>query len=139
MTTNSGDSMEIIPFKSIGKLSFGDSRDVARAKLASTFSSFEKVTGAMATDAFDDLGLHLYYDEQGRLEFVEAFEPAAVDFRGISFLTRDLSGVVKAMKALGFAATETDVGIAFERAGIALTAPSGVVEGIAAHRRGYYD
>src|SRR5262245_58298124 len=69
-------AMEIIPFQSIGTLSFGDSRKVARAKLASTFSTFQKGDGPTETDAFDDLGLHLYYDEEGRLEFVEAFDPA---------------------------------------------------------------
>jgi len=131
--------MEIVPFKSIGTLSFGDSRKVARAKLASTFSTFEKVPGETETDSFDDLGLHLYYDDEGRLEFVEAFDPAKVVFRGISFLGREMGAVTKAMKTLGFAATVSDVGARFETAGIALTVSSDVVEGIAAHRRGYFD
>lgn len=130
--------MEIVPFRSIGPLSFGDPRDVARTKFASMFSTFEKVAGATETDSFDDLGLHLYYDDEGRLEFVEAFDPAEVVFRGISFLGRELTAVTRAMQALGFAATPTDVGVRFDQAGIALTASAGDVEGVAAHRRGYY-
>jgi hypothetical protein len=130
--------MEIVPFRSIGKLSFGDSRQIAREKLASTFSTFEKAS-ELEVDSFDDIGLHLYYDNEDRLEFVEAFDPAKVVFRGISFLGRDLRAITEDMKAIGFNSTESDVGVKILEAGIAITAPSGVVEGIAAHRKGYYD
>jgi hypothetical protein len=132
-------AMDIIPFKSIGTLSFGDARQTAREKLASTFSTFEKAIGENETDSFDELGLHLYYSDADCLEFVEAFEPAEVRFRGVNFLGRDLDSVASDMASLGFSAIETDVGVRFETAGIALTAPSEVVEGVAAYRRGYYD
>lgn len=131
--------MEIVPFKSVGNLTFGDSRDAARGKLGSVFSTFRKVTGADETDAFDGFGLHLYYDHLGRLEFVEAFDPADVTFRGIKFLGRDLDAVIGDMTELGFNAAELDVGIIFSDAGMALTESSGVVEGISAYRKGYYD
>lgn len=131
--------MEVIPFKSIGKLSFGNSRYAARQALSSAFTVFEKVSGADETDSFDQLGLHLYYDNDGLLEFVEAFEPADVTFRGISFLGRDVGAITEEMEAIGFNQTESDVGVMFPDAGIAVTAPSGVVEGVAAHRKGYYD
>jgi hypothetical protein len=132
-------AVEIIPFRSIGALSFGDSRQIARKKLASTYSTFEKVVGENETDSFDDLGLHLYYSDTGHLEFVEAFDPAEVVFSGINFLGRDLDSVTSDMESLGFSPTKSDVGVRFERAGIALTAPSGIVEGVAAHRKDYYD
>jgi hypothetical protein len=131
--------MEIIAFKSVGLLSFGDSRAAARQKLASTFSTFEKVAGETGTDSFDDLGLHLYYSDIEQLEFVEAFEPADVTFRGIRFLGRNLNEVTAQMKSIGYDGEQSDVGIKFSAAGIALTAPHGVVEGIAVHRKGYYD
>jgi len=129
--------MEIIPFTSIGALTFGDTRQTARNKLASSFSTFEKIVGGSETDSFDDLGLHLYFNDADHLEFVEAFDPSVVTFRGLSFLGRDLASVVSDMESLGFSATESDVGVKFNEAGIALTAPSGFVEGVAAHRKGY--
>jgi hypothetical protein len=131
--------MEIIPFRSIGELSFGDSRQIAREKLASTYSTFEKVVGENETDSFDHLGLHLYYSDIGHLEYVEAFDPAEVVFHGVNFLGRDLDSVTSDMESLGLSPMETDVGVKFESAGIALTAPSGIVEGVAAYRKGYYD
>lgn len=131
--------MEIIPFESVGILSFGDSRAGAREKLSSIFSTFQKDIGENETDSFDELGLHLYYDDAGRLEFIEAFDPAQVVFRGIGFLGRDVDSVRWDMESLGLSPTESDVGLKFGSVGIALTAPSGVVEGVAAHRSGYYD
>ena len=132
--------MEIVPFTSIGVLKFGDSRQEARAKLASEFSTFRKYDSVVETDAFDELELHLYYDNKDYLEFVEAFEPAEVTFRGVSFLGRDLVSVVSNMSSIGFAPTQgDDINIKFDDIGIALTAPSGVVETVAAHRRGYFE
>lgn len=131
--------MEIVPFVSMGALTFGDSRRMSRAKLDSSYSTFEKLVGENETDSFDDLGLHLYYSDTDHLEFVEAFPPAQIRFRGVVFLGRELDSVISDLATLGFEHTETDVGVRFEAAGIALTAPSGVVEGVAAHRKGYYD
>lgn len=131
--------MEIVPFQSIGILSFGDSRKVSRDKVGMAFSTFVKDVGNNETDAFDECGLHLYYDDQGRLEFVEAFTPAEVTFCGIRFLGRKLSQVIDEMRRIGYRASEGNGGIDFAEAGIALTAPSGIVEGIAAHRMGYFD
>jgi hypothetical protein len=131
--------MEIVPFKSVGRLAFGDARSTVREKLITMFTTFAKIEGATETDSFDDLGLHLYYDDAGILEFIETFIPANITFREISFLGRDVHEVIKDMAAIGYDSTDADVGVDFPDAGIALTAPSGIVEGIAAHRKGYYD
>ena len=131
--------MEIVPFISVGDLIFGDQREVARKKLAGTFRTFEKDVGENPTDAFDELGLHLYYDDKGLLEFIETFLPARVSFLGIDFLGRNINDVVSEMQAAGFVATDGDVGVDFSEAGIALTVQDGTIDGIAIHRKGYYD
>ena len=131
--------MEITPFSSVGVLAFGDVRKDARDKLNAKFSTFEKVAGENETDAFDDIGLHLYYDDDGQLEFVEGFEPVDITFRGIRFLNRDVTSVVQDMNAIGFNQTRSNDAVKFPDVGIALYAPSGIVEGVAAHRKGYYD
>jgi hypothetical protein len=131
--------MEIRPFEAVGALRFGESRHDVKEKLGSPSFPFRKNVGYNEIEVCNELGLHLYFDPHDCLEFLEAFEPAELVFHGIRFLGRDLGAVTKDMEALGFAAIESDVGVNFEDAGIALTAPSGVVEGIAAHRKGYYD
>jgi hypothetical protein len=131
--------MNIVPFSSVGLLAFGDHRKVARAKLNGLYSTFQKDSGETETDSFDEIGLHLYYNSDGVLEFVEAYHPADISFQGIHFLDRDVDAVTRDMSALGFASVDADVGVDFPDAGIVITAPSGVVEGVAAHRKGYYD
>lgn len=132
--------MDIVPFTSVGILKFGDSRQEAREKLDSNFTTFRKHSSEIETDAFENLHIHLYYDQERRLEFVEAFAPAEVTLHGITFLGRNLGDVILDMKSLGFIPTESDdTSAEFEGAGIALTAPSGVVETVAAHRKGYYE
>lgn len=131
--------MEIVPFKSIGPLSFGASRADCHGKLRASFTVFRKVASADQTDAFDELGLHLYYDSDGNLEFVEGFAPAAVSFQGVSFLGRDLAEIVEDIGRLGHSSNDPGDGVAFTDLGIALTDEDGVVTGVAAHRKGYYD
>jgi hypothetical protein len=131
--------MEIVPFRTIGPLSYGDSRQVARDKLASPYSVFAKDIGSEETDSFDELGLHLYYDAGGNLELVEGFEPANITFHGVGLIGRDLTSVVAEIGQIGFDSVESDVGVKFPTLGIALTASDGIVEGVAAHRKGYYE
>ena len=131
--------MEITSFCSVGVLAFGDVRSDARTKLNSDYSTFAKDGDENEIDSFDDTGLHLHYDNDGRLEFVEGFEPVDITFRGIRFLSRDVTSVIRDLSAIGFNETCSDAGVKFPDVGIALYAPSGVVEGVAAHRKGYYD
>jgi hypothetical protein len=131
--------MEIRPFEGVGSLCFGDLRSSAREKLGKEYSIFSKTIGDEPTDAYDALGLHLYYDDDGRLEFVEAFTPAAITMNGTTFLGRQVVEVVKELEAKGFESVGADVGIDFPTAGIAITSPNGIIEGVAAHRKGYFD
>lgn len=131
--------MDIIRFTSIGVLAIGDSRQVAREKLATPFFTVVKDGVRNEVDAFDDLCLHLYYDDAGGLEFVEAFPPADVTFCGVRFLERGLDAVVSDMRKIGFSPADADEGVHFAEAGIALYAPLGEVLVVAAHRKGYYE
>jgi hypothetical protein len=132
--------MEIHPFESIGPLNFNMSRTTARDTLQVPLQRFRKYENCPDIEVSEELGLHLYYDARDCLEFVEAFEPAKVSFCGLIFLGRDVQDVVAEMEERGLRPTETDdYGVTFGDAGIALTSPSGIVEGVAAFREGYYD
>lgn len=131
--------MEITPFTGLGAIFFGETRQKVRRLVDSKCHAFRKDIGENETDAFDELGLHIYYDIEDRVEFIEAFDPALVTFRGVLFLGRSIDEVASAMSALGYSAIQTDVGLKYETVGIALTAPSGVIEGVGVFRRGYYN
>jgi hypothetical protein len=107
--------------------------------LGSAFESFVKGEGENETDAYDDLGFHLYYDIQDRLEFIESFEPAILTVRTVILSERNVQELNRELALLGFSAEVTDVGFRYPDAGIAFTVSDNVVESVAAHRKGYYD
>jgi|SRR5579864_1340719 len=131
--------MEISSFESVGSLRFGDLRQDIRKRLVGNYVTFKKDVGENDTDAYNELGLHLYYNKQDRLEFVEIFEPAQPQFRGILFIGRDVSDVSNDLKKLGFSTESDEVGLNCPEAGIGLTASDGIIEGVAVFRKGYYD
>lgn len=131
--------MEIVPFESIGNLRFGEGRQVVRGRLGNGYTTFRKDVGESETDAYNDNGLHLYFDSEDRLEFVEAFGNASPSFQGIKFLGRAIDEVADKLSAIGHAAVLDDVGLQCDSAGIGVTAPRGTVEGVAVFRKGYYD
>lgn len=131
--------MEIIPYKSLGILSIGDTKQVARSKLRGSFIEFRKYPYDKDADAFNEEGLHLFYDSEGRLEFVEAFPPANVTYKGIQFLDRANDDVISDMQFLGITGMMDEDGCIFPEAGIASYAPRGIIESVSIYRKGYFD
>ena len=130
---------EIEPYQSVGPLTFGQTRNAVREQLGPDYDSFAKDVGENETDAYDNLGVHLYYDDDDRLEFVEAFEPASLTLRGVALHRREYRQVDSELSRLGYDANPTDVGYRYDDIGIALTLDGSTVEGVAVFRRGYYE
>lgn len=131
--------MEIVPFISVGGCYFGTPRHRIRERLGDGYRSFRKGIGGNETDSYDALGLHLYFDDKDRLEFVEAFEPALPSFRGIFLLGRDRDDVAAELSAMGYKSTQDFYGLQCGDAGFALTCPGRIIEGVGVCRKGYYD
>ena len=130
---------EIVPYKAVGPLYFGLTRDQGRSLLGEKFSSFRKGPySATDTDAYDECGLHLYYDEKDRLEAIEAFEPCPVYYRDISLLNISVREVLDRLASLGVSARYDD-GHLLDAGGFALYAPDDVVRAVTVYRKGYYD
>lgn len=111
-----------------------------RQLLGSNLETFYKSPSSnVPTDAFNDLGLHLYYTENGELEFVEAFEPCTPAFKDIVLLRDDASDVAAELSSLGHQAVQDDAGYGFPDLGFGLYAPLGHVEGVSVYPKGYYD
>lgn len=127
----------IKPYESVGPINIGQPREVVRQVLGSDYDSFAKVAGARPADAYDSLGVHLYYDDNDLLEFVEMFEPAAVEYNGVLLLGQPFTSVNTELSIEG-PATPSNVGYEYDNLGIVLTLADGQVEGVAVYRRGYY-
>jgi hypothetical protein len=133
----------IEPFKSFGSLKFGTTRAENRKLLGEKFISFKKTPSSTnLTDAYNSLSIHLYYDDNDQLKFVEA--PAKdcgkifVHDTLISGL--NLEGLVAALTPFGPAAFRTSDGCLFPSAGVSVWSADGEnVETIAAASRAEFD
>lgn len=131
--------MIINPFVSVGPLKFGASRDFVRKFIRGNFTSFKKVVSSNDTDEYLSLGLHLYYDNDDLLEFIETFKPAILEYDGVVLTDLDLTELLSFFEKLGCDVMKSDVGYKVATLGIAITAPYAIIEGIAVHRKNYYD
>ena len=129
---------DIKPFVSVGPLRFGESRSAIRETLGGSGDTFEKVPGAIPTDAYDELGVHAHYDKEDRLCLVELFEPAAVTFDSIELLDNDLGTVQRDLEKLGAARHVVDNGIRYDDLGFVLVVMDDQVDGVSVFKNGYF-
>ena len=130
--------MEIVPFRSFGSIQFGERKHIVRQRFQSLPTEFQKDANEESTDAYDDYGLHLYYDCHQRVEFVEAFAPADPTLRHVNFIGRTLDEVVSDLLRIGFSSETSEMGCMVHEAGLAVIAPMGFVEGVSVFRKGYF-
>ena len=130
---------EIKPYQSVGPIQLGRHRKEIRQQLGPRFTSFAKDVGENETDAYDDLGIHLYYDDDNQIAMLEAFEPAALSLNGIALLGREFDEVGPHLVKRGYKGKPTDVGYQYDDAGIALTLNGSTLEGVAVCRKGSYE
>ncbi len=131
---------EIMQYTGIGPLRFGFSRSSVRAELGDDFSEFRKsVDSINSTDEYSRLGMHLYYDSNNKLEFIECFSPCPIHYRGVSLLGKEFEVVLKELEDLGLSARHDDYVCYFDDVGFALYVSGEVVDGASVYRKGYYD
>jgi hypothetical protein len=130
---------EVVPYEGLGNIRFGTPRAAIRALLKVDFTSFIKGDDHVPTDAYDTLGMHLYFDEQDCLEFIEAFPPCNPVYRDIRLLSMDVGIVLHALAALGHASVYAEAGYTFADLGIVLFVPESAIEAVSLYRRGYYN
>jgi hypothetical protein len=130
---------DIVPHKGVGPLFFGMTRNDARAKLGTEFTSFRKsATAASESDAFDELGVHLYYDDNDGLEFIETFQPCSLRYKN-AFLLGDVESVIQTLNEVGLKPRNDDGSYFFVEPGFVLFAPTDVIEAVSVYRKDYYD
>ncbi len=119
---------EIQPFRSLGEINLGDSRDAIRRQLGPEFETFKK--GSVSpppfspmVDAYDALHLHLYYDFDDRLIIIGVFPPTIPVFQGVKLLGAPLNQIVEEMMRLGQQAVFMCSGCHFEALGLSLYVP----------------
>ena len=128
----------IEPFDSFGPLRFGMTRGEVATALNQEPRQFAKGFSPNVVEAYNEKGVHAYYDADERLEFIEAFAPCKPSYGDVDLLRADSEATLNALSELGLTArSDGDGGVWFDDHGFALFAPSGRTEGISVFRRDY--
>lgn len=129
---------DIIPFSGLGDLRFGVSRATVHALLGNNFKSFRKSPySTNDTDAYDELGFHLYYDNDDQLEYIETYPPCNPMYDGVSLFGKDTKALLQELSEMGYYPVDDDEGYNFEQLGFGLYIPDEKIEAVSIYRKGY--
>jgi hypothetical protein len=114
----------VTTFHSVGPIHFGQRRSEIRDILSAEVRQFKKTPRSVRlTDAYDQFGIHLSFDENDALELVVAFDPARPELFGEILLGRPLDDVLSSMNRLGFQQRQVRDDYCFDDIGIEIYVP----------------
>jgi hypothetical protein len=119
------------------------SRDTLREMLGPHTSFMKSPSAKMETDAFDDAGVHVYYDESGSAEAFEMFPPADPTLHGRSIVGQPYGAVRSWAAVLDPQLSENAAGFDSETLGVSVFAPAAAIapdepiESVLVFRKGY--
>lgn len=119
---------------SVGKINFGDSRDNVRKEFGD-YKEFKKSRFSKnTTDGFN--GFHVYYTQDNKVQAVEFFKEADLEFNGKKLFTMDYSEFDFKDESI----IKDNSSITYKTLGFSVYSPSNSeVESILVFAKGYYD
>ena len=139
-------SLIIKTYEGVGDIKFGDSVETVRKILNSRYKSFKKTPmSEFPTDAFEDLGMHIYYKKSGLCEAIEMFEPANPSINHYEIIGEKFNEVMNWISQQDKKIDIDENGLTSFKLGIGIYAPgheedeNAKVEAVIAFETGYYD
>ena len=137
--------LDLRPYEGVGPIRFGMRRAEVRGAVHAAVRAFRKTRDAtMLLDAFDNEGIHVYYDELDLCEAVELASPAVAVLKGRALIGEPFAALRDWLLGLDPELEVDETGLTASSLGLGLYAPfageepEGPVEGVIAFRRGYY-
>jgi hypothetical protein len=139
-------SFEIESYQGILNCHFGMDTSQIRKVLGAPTKTFKKTsTSVYPTDAFDNLGVHVFYKQPGVCEAIELFSPAQPTFQNRQLIGQPFNQLRDWLRSLDSEVEIDKVGLTSYQFGFGLYAPfagdepDGIVEAVIVFERGYYD
>jgi hypothetical protein len=132
--------MDIVPFEQVGNLVFGTKREIIRSMLGPDFNTSRKGPAEMNTfDIYPELDLHLYYNEQDELDYVEMGFHITPILEGINLREGSIGDMIKKLQKFDPNPQVDNAGAIFYKLGIALYGGMGddEIELVAAFSKNY--
>jgi len=130
---------ELVSFLGLGSLRFGMTREEAQCLLGPSSKQFKKTYSSLSlTDEYRAIGVHLYYDQDGRLEFIEGFPPCRVVFRMTPLFEGTPEAIIRSLEQMGFQRRISGATYVFDDAGFALIVEDIRITGVSVFAKDYY-
>jgi hypothetical protein len=131
---------DIVPFVKFGPIDLGTNRSAVRTLLGGDFRTFRKSRQSVNdTDAYDGVGVHVYYESDDSLREVEAFRPCEPVYKGLSIFELSPQELLSKMASLGEHALPTSACFTFEGVGISIyVAPEGHIGSVGVSSKSYW-
>lgn len=136
----------ITPNKGVGPINFGMTRDEVRNILGGNVVEFKKTPMSDTfTDAFNDYGIHIYYDSNYTCEAIEMALPADPILSQKNIIGRPFADIKSNITAQDSDVELDETGLLSFRLGIGLYVPDledsedSLVESVIVFRDGYYE
>jgi hypothetical protein len=137
--------LEILPYQAVAGIQFGMTSAQVREILGNPMHRFKKTpTSELETDAFDHLGIQIFYKQPGVCEAIELSAPAEPTLQGKSLVGQSFQTLKEWFQAIDDSVEIDDTGLTSHRFGTALyapfaaTSPDEPVESVLVFERGYY-
>lgn len=137
--------MSIKPYEGVGPVRFGMSVDEVRRTVGKRVETYKKAEAlfpdAHPVDAFDEVGMHVFYKPLGRCEAIMLFPPAAPTFHNESLLDKRFTELLTWFTSMDEDVEQDDVGFISFKFGISITeSPEGLIEAVLVFDEpGYYE
>lgn len=137
--------LPIISYSQVGPIAFGMPPSTVHSILGPDFKSFKKTPASeMPTDAYDPLGIHIYYKKPGLCDAVELAAPSVPTFQERKLIGIPFEELRRFFESIDATVEVDDTGLTSHKFGIGLYAPDHMqsprspVEAVIAFERGYY-
>jgi hypothetical protein len=131
--------MEIVPFMKAGDVAFGDTRSDVRSHMQCTPTTFRKAPNSSETDAFDNHGVYVHYDDADKVHFIELFEPSNPIVDDVRMIAKNATEVISTLARKGHKCTRDEIGYDLPSLGIGLVVDDeGLIDCVAVYPKGYY-
>ena len=137
--------LEILPYRAVAGIQFGMTAAQVREILDSPVRPFKKTpTSELKTDAFDHLGIQVFYKPPGVCEAIELSAPAEPTLQGKSLVGHSFQTLKDWFQAIDNAVEIDDTGLTSHLLGIGLyapfaaTSPDEPVESVLVFEKEYY-
>jgi hypothetical protein len=138
--------MNIRTHLGLGPVTFGMTRDEVARAMGAVPRRFKKTVACTTlTDAFDPLGVQVFYDADDRVEALEVFAPSRPSFGDLDLFNTPYVMLLEAARALDPDVQEDELGFTSNALGFGVyaehkdTDPERPSEGVIVFRKGYYE